>query len=322
MGRVTIVWTNKKIQEWRQRLGYVNPHLAKKTFDKSTQDYPGVRHEWEFMPKKPAVVMFPSLSDPMRVIHRNRETFFVALLENTHAGKKHWGLVFYGVRSKLLAYYRLGYKDPTVRFTLDALGDLIAEHGIPIMIIKDSNMVLGAGKNWKQFLGQIFTPLQLSKPDKPNQNPVESAIQKLKAGISKIRNYCGMGVLAYHCEAMEYLWYIKNYFSQASLGNRLLFESFWGETPDISMIRFKFWEPVYYQNWTDKSGKVIMHPGRFVGFAWNVSNPMTFKVLQFNEDQYKRNIVVHRGVFVPRSLTEIWYNSALAHKSDAYLPDM
>ena len=47
---------------------------------------------------------------------------------------------------------------------------------------------------------------------------------------------------------------------------------------------------------------------------------MTFKVLQCNEYPHKRNIVVHRGVVVPRSLTAIWYNSALAPKSDTYFP--
>ena len=51
-GRVNIFWTNEKIQEWRQRLGYVSPHLIKKKIDNSTQDYPGVRHEREVVPKK------------------------------------------------------------------------------------------------------------------------------------------------------------------------------------------------------------------------------------------------------------------------------
>ena len=88
------------------------------------------------------------------------------------------------------------------------------------------------------------------------------------------------------------------------------------------MIRFKLWEPVYYQNWNDKAGKVLMHSRIFVGFAWNVGDPMTFKVLQCNEDLHERNIVVHRGVVVPRSLTSIGYNSALEPNSDAYFPDV
>ena len=75
MGRVNIVWTNEKIQEWRQRLGYINPHLIKKTFDHYTQDYPEVRHKRDVMHKKLVVVIFPSLSDPMHGIFRKKEAF-------------------------------------------------------------------------------------------------------------------------------------------------------------------------------------------------------------------------------------------------------
>ena len=71
-----------------------------------------------------------------------------------------------------------------------------------MMIITDSNVVLGAVKKCKRFLGRFLIPLQLSEPDIHNQNPVKRAIQNLKAGLSKIRNDCGTGVLAYHCEAM------------------------------------------------------------------------------------------------------------------------
>ena len=104
---------------------------------------------------------------------------------------------------------------------------------------------------------------------------------------------------------MEYLCSIKNYVSRASLGNRLPFEAFWEEMPDISMIWLKFWETVYYRNWTDKSGKVLMHPRRFVEFAWNVGDPTTFKVIQCNGDPHKKNIVVHRGLVILRSPTAI-----------------
>ena len=63
-----------------------------------------------------------------------------------------------------------------------------------------------------------------------------------------------------------------------------------------------------------------MHPGRFVIFACNIGDPLTFKVLQCNEDPQNCNVVVHRGIVVPHSLTEKGYNCALAPKSDAYFP--
>ena len=119
---------------------------------------------------------------------------------------------------------------------------------------------------------------------------------------------------------MEYLYDINNYVGWEILGKRLHFKEFWGEIPDISMTRFKFWEPVYYRNWTDKSCKFLMHPGRFMGLSWNIGYPMTFKVLQCNENPHKWDVVVHRGVVFPCSQTATGYNSALAPKSDAYFP--
>ena len=97
---------------------------------------------------------------------------------------------------------------------------------------------------------------------------------------------------------------------------------FGGETPYILMISFKLWEPVYFQNCTYKSGKVIMYPRRFFGFAWNVGDPMNFKLLQFNTDLHKHNVGLHRGVVIPSNSEEIEYNSALAPKSYSYLPEV
>ena len=197
-GRLKTTWTNEKIQEWRQRLGYVSAYLVKKTFEAHTQDYPGVRHGREVTPKKYSVVVFTRLPDPMRGIIFNKETFSVDFLEDTHAGEKFWGLVFYSVNYKLLDYYRLGSKDTPSSSTLYALVKSISEHGIPSILTMDCDSILGTGKKRKQVLGRTFTPLHLYEPDKHNKNPVECAIQNLKAGCSKIRNACGTRVLAYH----------------------------------------------------------------------------------------------------------------------------
>ena len=93
----------------------------KKTFENSNQEFSGVRHEREVMPKKSSVEIFTVISDPLRGISRKKESFSVDLLEDVHARKNRWGLVFYGVRYKLLVYYRLGSKDTTAALTLYAL---------------------------------------------------------------------------------------------------------------------------------------------------------------------------------------------------------
>ena len=204
----------------------------KKTFESSTQFYVGVRHEREVMPKKSAVGRFPAMSDSLRSVRRNKETFSVDVVLDKHA-RLRWGIVFYGLKSKLLDYYRLGSMDPTGSSTLDSLGKFIADHGIPKKIITDSDGRLGAGKAWQNVLGRLFVPSILLEPDKHNHNFVERAIQNLKAGLSKIRNACGAEMLNYHWDAMEYLCSLNNYVAQASLGNQLPYEAFWGDTTEI-----------------------------------------------------------------------------------------
>ena len=77
---------------------------------------------------------------------------------------------------------------------------------------------------------------------------------------------------------------------------------------------------MYYRNWTDKAGKLLMRPGNFMGFDWNIGDPMTFKLIHCNAYAHKRNVVVLRGVVILSSLTETGNNSALVPKSDTYFP--
>ena len=70
--RVKFVWTNEKIQEWRQCLGCVGSHMVNKTFASSTQYYTGVRYDREVMPKNSFVERFPDFSDSLRCVRHNK----------------------------------------------------------------------------------------------------------------------------------------------------------------------------------------------------------------------------------------------------------
>ena len=43
--------------------------------------------------RKSALAIFTSISNPVRAVSRNMETF-LNLLDDTHSGKKRWGIVF------------------------------------------------------------------------------------------------------------------------------------------------------------------------------------------------------------------------------------
>ena len=154
-----------------------------------------------------------------------------------------WDLVFCGVKSKILAYYRLGWKEPTSSLTLYALGNFISEHRIPIMIITDIDGVLGAGKKWKHYLGRMFVPLLLSEPDKHNKNPVERAMRKLKAGLSKIRNACGTGYL--HTIARRWFNYaiLMINLTRQALVTGCILKHFGGKLQTFQRLGL-LWEPV------------------------------------------------------------------------------
>ena len=104
LDRVKYAWNNEQITEWRKRLDYIHSSLVRKTFELSTQFYVGARHEREVMPKKSAVERFPAIPDSLSNVRRNKEFFSLDVMKDTHARKTRWDIVFYGVKSKLLAY--------------------------------------------------------------------------------------------------------------------------------------------------------------------------------------------------------------------------
>jgi hypothetical protein len=54
-----------------------------------------------------------------------------------------------------------------------------------------------------------------------------------------------------------------------------------GGTPDISHIHMSYWfEPVLYLDPVSKFPEIIERPGYFVGFADNVRDALTFKILK------------------------------------------
>ena len=159
MLRVKLVWTQENIQEQCQRLGYTRPRVLKKTFEASSQDYPGVRQDHDVLPNKSLVVSFPILTNTISVINRNKENFYVDVAERAQSGKRNWGVVFYGLRKKLMIYHRIRYKDITAHSTLDKLVQSIAKYVIPQRVITDIHIILGAGNLWKHAIGKIFNTI-------------------------------------------------------------------------------------------------------------------------------------------------------------------
>ena len=72
---------------------------------------------------------------------------------------------------------------------------------------------------------------------------------------------------------------LNSILARKSLGWRTLYELYWGDTPDISMIRFYFWQPIWYYNLNVAFLSPKIFKGKFLGFTQNVADSFCYLIL-------------------------------------------
>ena len=85
-----------------------------------------------------------------------------------------------------------------------------------------------------------------SEPYHQNQNPAECRYRTIKAWTNAIMNRTGAPA---HCWLLtiQYVCYILNHISTASLGGQVPLQVLYGVTPDISiMLLYTFYQSVFY----------------------------------------------------------------------------
>ena len=100
---------------------------------------------------------------------------------------------------------------------------------------------------------------------------------------------------------------------------RTPFEKLWGYTPDISNIRFKWWDRVWYYQHDQKYPACRILPGQFVGIARNTGDQLTYKILTEPSDARRPEIIVN-SVVTPRSLGEKAHGAHKKLPSNFYFP--
>ena len=119
-----------------------------------------------------------------------------------------------------------------------------------------------------------------SEPYHQNQNPAEWRYRTIKAWTNTIMNRTGAPA---HCWllTLQYVCYICNHISTASLGGQVPLQVLYGVTPDISSILlYTFYHPVFYatddQHFHSDSEE---RTGFWVGFAEHCGDSLTHMVL-------------------------------------------
>jgi hypothetical protein len=110
--------------------------------------------------------------------------------------------------------------------------------------------------------------------------------------------------------AAEYVTELINHTASHLNNWRTQYETLHGDTPDISIFCFHFYEPIFYLDTSTSFPNTNMLPGRFLGFARTTGDSFTFLILP---DQSGR--VIHRSVIQRRQHTIM--NNATLENTEA-----
>jgi hypothetical protein len=114
----------------------------------------------------------------------------------------------------------------------------------------------------------------------------------LMSTYSTPSKYCDYGV--------EYSVELINHTAVRKLAWRTPYEVLHGNTPDISVFRYTFYEPVYYLDPNVQFPKPNMLPGRFMGIARTTGDAFTFIIMTYDGI---KSIALHRSIIKHRDIT-------------------
>ena len=138
-----------------------------------------------------------------------------------------------------------------------------------------------------------------TEPYHSNQNLAERRGGVIKSWTTHLLTITGAPLDCwYFC--IEYIVVLNSILVRKALGWRTAHELHWGDTPDISMFRFYFWQPVWYYNPNVPFPSPKMLKGRFLGFAQNVADSFCYLILTNTSKEGDKPSILSRSVVRPR----------------------
>jgi len=185
--------------------------------------------------------------------------------------------VYCGRSSQLTAVYAM-HTESEMPATLE---DFIRQNGAPRLLFSD-NAKVQVGKTVQDILRLYHIDDFQCEPHHQHQNYAKRRIQELKKMTNGMMARTGTpGSYWYLC--LEYVTYLLNHLSVASLGWKTPIEVATGQQADISaLLNFHWWEPVYFaipaasRHYPSKTPE---QTGRWVGVAQHQGDALTYLVL-------------------------------------------
>ena len=182
-----------------------------------------------------------------------------------------------------------------------ALQDFTRKVGIPRMI-KTDNAATEIGEQWTSFCRDNRIDTKFTEPHSPWQNFSEQGIGDLGRMVSRCMRTFNAH-LNRHQWCQKWCCDVRNHLASRKLDWRTPEEKMSGNTPDISMFRFHFWQEVEYYDPTVKQPGDGWTPARFLGIAWDSGDFMTYYLESKSPND--RPVVLVRSTVRAKKVEEI-----------------
>jgi len=157
-----------------------------------------------------------------------------------------------------------------------ACQDFIREVGTPNVLLTD-NTQTQVGNKWKEISRSNLTQHKCSTPDKQNQNQSER-----KMGDVKPRTACTLfasqAPIVFWSYCLQFTVHCLNLTARRCLNWRTSTEALAGFTPNISHLKFAFWEKAWCCNCNHRFPESPWKPCKFISPADHQGDQFTCKV--------------------------------------------
>ena len=279
------------MDEWRKRLALAPEDVVRKTFQATTQMAMNIEAENREIPRKHYVSRFPFLKEKRLNDIFHSDTFFPSV--STNRGET-CSQLFIGRKTDYMSVHPL----KTESHNFQALQDFSRRIGIP-QGIKSDNAKSEVGQKWTDWCRQYCVDQSFTEPMSPWQNCAEQGIGDLGRMVARCMR-------AFNAPPSRHGWCqlwckdVRNHLASRKLDWRTPTERLTGNTPDISVFRFHFWQPIEYFDHSVKQPDDGWLPGRFLGIAWESGDSMTYHVETDKPKGHGRNVILVRSTVRPR----------------------
>ena len=241
--------------------------IVRKTFEATTQLSMSVEAENRVVPRDHYKARFPFLRERRINDEFHSDTFFPSVTTNRN---ETCSQLFFGRNSD----YMFVQPMKTESHSHVALQDFGRQVGIPTCI-KTDNAKTEIGKKWTEWCRTYLVKSKFTEPKHPWQNLSEQGIGDLSRMVKRCMKEFG-APLDRHGWCQLWCCRVRNCLASRKLGWRTPTEKLTGETPDISIFRFHFWEEIEYYDTTEKNPHDGWKPGRFLGINDSAGDAMTY----------------------------------------------